>query len=255
MERIKNLSRTQKVLMIIIVVMIIAFSIIYPIIMSIKGIEFRDDFLTRKEGQGNVTYTDENTSITVYDDQRIEFKCYHRFTGDEYRDITYGPYSWTEDPSAIPAGTEDGILSSDDYIGVKIMDGDKVYFRGAVSKEGYMVYNADGTMGKDFDVLLGDYYANPPDIYEIVKFITGPQTTNRGNIVLYIFGIIICIIAVVCMLFPDELFRLAMWPRVRNLDDVEPSDWELAVRVVEWYVLTIGAFAVFVIGLTMGSVT
>ena len=39
MERIKNLSKTQKVLMIIIAVMIIAFSIIYPIIMSIKGIE------------------------------------------------------------------------------------------------------------------------------------------------------------------------------------------------------------------------
>lgn len=38
MERIKNLSRTQKVLMSIIVAMIIAFSIIYPIIMSIKGI-------------------------------------------------------------------------------------------------------------------------------------------------------------------------------------------------------------------------
>ena len=58
MERIKNLSRTQKVLMSIIVAMIIAFSIIYPIIMSIKGIEFRGDFLTRKEEQGNVTYTD-----------------------------------------------------------------------------------------------------------------------------------------------------------------------------------------------------
>ena len=48
---------------------------------------------------------------------------------------------------------------------------------------------------------------------------------------------------------------LLMWPRVRNLHDVEPSDWELAVRVIEWYVLTIGAFVVFVIGLTMGSVT
>ncbi len=255
MERIKNLSRTQKVLMSIIVAMIIAFSIIYPIIMSIKGIEFRGDFLTKKEGPGNVTYTDGHTSITVYDDQSIEFKCYHRFTGDGYRDVTYGPYSWMEDPSAIPAVTEDGMLSSDDYIGVKIMDGDKVYFRGAVSKEGYMVYKADGTMGNDFDVVLEDYYANPPDIYEIVKFINGPQTTNRGNIVLYIFGIIICIIAVVSMLFPDELFRLAMWPRVRNLYDVEPSDWELAVRVIEWYVLTIGAFVVFVIGLTMGSVT
>lgn len=255
MERIKNLSKTQKVLMIIIAVMIIAFSIIYPIIMSIKGIEFRDDFLTRKEGQGKVTYTDEYTSITVYDDQRIEYKCYHRFTGEGYSDVTYGPYSWTEDPSAIPSWTGNGQLSSGDYIGVKIMEGDKVYFRGAISKDGCMVYNSDGTMSNDFDVVLGGYYANPPDIYEIVKFITGPQITNRGNIVLYIFGIIICIIAVVSMLFPDELFKLAMWPRVRNLYDVEPSDLELAVRVIEWYVLTIGAFVVFVIGLTMGSVT
>lgn len=251
MERIKNLSKTQKVLMIIIAVMIIAFSIIYPVIMSIKGIEFRRDFLTKKEGQGDVTYTDGYTSITVYDDQRIEFKCYHRFTGDGYKDIIYGPYSWTEDPSAIPAVTENGMLSSDDYIGVKIMDGDKVYFRGAVSKEGYMVYKADGTMGNDFEVVLGDYYANPPDIYEIVKFITGPQTTNRGNIVFYIYGIIICIIAVISMLFPDELFKLAMWPRVRNLHDIEPSDWELTARVIGWYVFTIGAFVVFVVGLTM----
>lgn len=35
----------------IIVAMIIAFSIIYPIIMSIKGIEFRGDFLTRKKNR------------------------------------------------------------------------------------------------------------------------------------------------------------------------------------------------------------
>lgn len=76
--------------------------------------------------------------------------------------------------------------------------GDKVFFRGAVSKDGYMVYNADGTMTNDFDVVLGDYYANPPDIYEIVKFITGPQTTNRGNIVLYIFG---CV-------WSDRLFKV-----------------------------------------------
>lgn len=251
MERIKNLSRTQKILMSIIVAMIIAFSIIYPIIMSIKGIEFRGDFLTRKEEQGDVTYTDGYTSITVYDDQRIEYKCYHRFTGDGYKDIIYGPYSWTEDPSAMPVETNNGSLSSDDYIGVKIMEGDKVFFRGAVSKGGYMVYNADGTMANDFDVVLGDYYANPPDIYEIVKFITGPQTTNRGSIAFYIYGIIICIIAVISMLFPDELFKLAMWPRVRNLHDIEPSDWELTARVIGWYVFTIGAFAVFVVGLTM----
>ena len=41
MERIKNLSKTQKVLMIIIAVMIIAFSIIYPIIqMNIQASQY-----------------------------------------------------------------------------------------------------------------------------------------------------------------------------------------------------------------------
>lgn len=251
MERIKNQSKTQKVLMVIIAVMIVAFSIIYPVIMSIKGIEFRGDFLTKKEGQGDVTYTDGYTSITVYDDRRIEYKCYNRFTGDGYKDIIYGPYSWTEDPSAMPVETNDGSLSSDDFIGVTIMEGDKLYFRGAVAKNGYRIYNAGGTAESSVVVTLGTDRAYPPGIADIVSFIVGPQLTNRGNILFYIYGIVICIIAVINMLFPDELFKLAMWPRVRNLYDIEPSDWELTARVIGWYVFTIGAFVVFVMGLTM----
>lgn len=39
-----------------------------------------------------------------------------------------------EDHSAIPAGTEDGMLSSDDYIGVKIMAGDKVFLEALSQK-------------------------------------------------------------------------------------------------------------------------
>lgn len=175
MERIKNLSKTQKVLMVIVAVMIVAFSILYPVIMSKKGVEFRGDFLTKKESQGKVTYTDGYTSITVYDDQRIEFKCYHRLTEDGYSDITYGPYSWTEDPSVIQA-------SSDDYIGVKIMEGDKLYFRGAVAKNGYIINDADGTEGSGVEVTLGTDRAYPPGIADIEKFIIGPQLTNRGNI-------------------------------------------------------------------------
>lgn len=237
--------------MAVIAVMIVAFSIIYPVIMSIKGIEFRGDFLTKKEVQGDVTYTDGYTSITVYDDQRIKYKCYNRFTGDGYKDIIYGPYSWTEDPSAMPVETNDGSLSSDDFIGVTIMEGDKLYFRGAVAKNGYMIYNAGGTAESSVVVTLGTDRAYPPGIADIVSFIVGPQLTNRGNILFYIYGIVICIIAVINMLFPDELFKLAMWPRVRNLYDIEPSDWELTARVIGWYVFTIGAFVVFVMGLTM----
>ena len=251
MERIKNLSKTQKVLMVVVAVMIVAFSIISPIIMSIKGIKFRGDFLTKKEGQGDVTYTDGYTSITVYDDQRIEYKCYNRFTGDGYKDIIYGPYSWTEDPSAMPVETNNGSLSSDDFIGVTIMEGDKLYFRGAVAKNGYRIYSADGTEENYFEVTAEPDGTYPPNIYDIAEFINGPRLTNRGSIAFYIYGIIICIIAVIGMLFPDELFKLAMWPRVRNLHDIEPSDWELAARVMGWYVFTIGAFVIFVMGLTM----
>lgn len=49
-----------------------------------------------------------------------------------------------------------------------------------------MVYNADGTMTNEFDVVLGDYYANPPDIYEIVKFITGADYKQRKYSIIYI---------------------------------------------------------------------
>ena len=51
------------------------------------------------------------------------------------------------------------------------------------------------------------------------------------------------------ILFADELFRWNLAFRIRNAEDAEPSELELAGRYITWTVLPLAALAVFVIGL------
>ena len=62
-------------------------------------------------------------------------------------------------------------------------------------------------------------------------------------------GLLISAVTVVTMLFADELFRLGLIFRVRNVEQVEPSDWEFFSRYVGWTVLTVTAFVIYITGL------
>jgi hypothetical protein len=50
-------------------------------------------------------------------------------------------------------------------------------------------------------------------------------------------------------LFADELFRLELAFKVRNVDKVEPSEWEITGRYIGWLVLPIIALAIYIMGL------
>ena len=58
-----------------------------------------------------------------------------------------------------------------------------------------------------------------------------------------------CGVNAVMILFADELFRWNLAFRIRNAEDAEPSELELAGRYITWTVLPLAALAVFVIGL------
>lgn len=51
------------------------------------------------------------------------------------------------------------------------------------------------------------------------------------------------------MLFADELFRWNLSFQIRNVENVEPSDWEIAQRYIVWTVMTIMALVLFIMGL------
>ena len=51
------------------------------------------------------------------------------------------------------------------------------------------------------------------------------------------------------MLFADELFRWNASFLVRNAEEAEPSDWEIAGRYITWTALPVMAAVIFILGL------
>lgn len=51
------------------------------------------------------------------------------------------------------------------------------------------------------------------------------------------------------MLFADELFRFQLIFSIRNVEDAEPSEWEMMGRYIAWTVIPIMALVVFIMGL------
>ena len=76
-----------------------------------------------------------------------------------------------------------------------------------------------------------------------------PELTHKGIWLAWFLGIIICGVTVVSILFADELFRLRLSFRIKNVEDAEPTEWEMTTRYLSWIVFAIGAFAIFIIGL------
>ena len=60
---------------------------------------------------------------------------------------------------------------------------------------------------------------------------------------------ILILLLVMAVVFADELFRLGLIFRVRNVEQVEPSDWEFFSRYAGWTVLTVSAFVIYITGL------
>ena len=66
---------------------------------------------------------------------------------------------------------------------------------------------------------------------------------------IYLLGVFLCAVTAVTILFADELFRFQLSFRVRDVENAEPTDWELFGRYVAWTVLPIAALVIFALGL------
>ena len=62
-------------------------------------------------------------------------------------------------------------------------------------------------------------------------------------------GLLICVVTVISILFADELFRLDISFKIRDVERAEPSDWEIACRYISWTVFPLIAMILFIIGL------
>ncbi len=253
MQRVRQLGRYPKIILLILAVMILAFTIVYPIVTARVGFRYEDAILAPSEENGATMYSGKIRGtaavFTVYADKTVVF---------QYGGTVYGPYTAKEDPTAIPKDT--GSLTP--MTGIELRCGDKIVFRGGVEKSGdwRFLYNEDGsfesiritaTMSDGTVVDSDGNIIDPmePSVSTILDLMDGPALTHKGAWIGWFGGVLICILGIVCILFADELFRWNASFLVRNAGEAEPSDWEIASRYITWTALPVIALVVFILGL------
>lgn len=247
MERFKTLDYRQKWIFLIMGVMVLVFTILYPVTLSRVGYSYRDAILVPHEAEGTTVYSGkiqrEAASFTVTQDKTVTF---------QYGDFTYGPYTVKEDPQAAP---ESGDLA-DSLSGVEIWRQDSRLFRGGVQKleqNGWLLYYENGEpYGLEIKITTGGNSAEQmePSLATILDLAMGPELTHKGHWLPWFLGILLCVVNAVSILYADELFRFWLSFRIESPELAEPTDLEITGRYFGWGAMLIGIFVVFVIGLS-----
>ena len=249
MERIKELDRYQKGILLLLTAMIVVFGVIYSMVSSRVGFLYHDVILQPSEMNGNLVYSgsinDKESAFTVTADKTVTF---------QHGEKTYGPYTAKEDPTARP--------DDEEYLtGVEILDGDTVFFRGGVwrSADGLMLFGEDGGIILDITVYTeyGTSYdadgnmidPQEPSASTVLELMAGPELTSKGEWQAWFGAVFVSVLIAVSILFADEIFRFNLAFQIRDVDRVEPSDWEIAGRYIGWTILTIMTFVMYIIGL------
>ena len=97
MERIKRLNWYQKSILIFMLAMALVFAVVYHMTIARVGVLYQNAIFVPAEENGVTVYSGklrgEPAQFTVSEKKSVSFRC-----GEK----TYGPYTVTEDPTALP---------------------------------------------------------------------------------------------------------------------------------------------------------
>lgn len=244
MERIKELNGYQKGILVVVTAMLLVFSILYGVVTSRVGYSYKGALLMPSQEGENTVYTGKlygvETRLTVTAEKTVEL---------QYGEESFGPYSIRVASSAVPEGMD----TSGNVTGLELLRGDEVLFRGAVVDLGdsHLLYHQDGSIagveGSYEDSYGGE--AIEPSVSNVLDLLDGPELIHRGDWTAWLGGVFCCVVTALSILFVDELFRFQLSFSIRNVEDAEPSEWEIMGRYIAWTVLPIAALAVFIMGL------
>lgn len=253
MNSIKSFDRFQKALLIIMAAMSLIFAVLYPMTISKVGYRYNDVILVPAQENGSTLYSGKvqgKSACFTVSDYSVIF---------QYGDKTYGPYTVKADPTALPNENE----LTGNMVGIEILDGNSVYFRGGVIDLGdfYLLSSEDKTYNSMFELsfvtsdgIESDENGNAidrakPSPVVIYELLNNPKMTHKGEALGWFGAVLICIMNTISMIFADSLFRWNLAFRIRNAYEAEPSDWEIVGRYIGWTVMTIAALVLFIMGL------
>ena len=253
MERSRGLNTYQKGILIVMAVMSLIFAVIYSKTIERVGYEYNDAILVPTVEDGNTVYSGKIQG------EQVQFIVSDNMVVLNYGDKTYGPYTVTEDITAIPKDEEMG----GSMTGIEVREADTILFRGRVIElENYcLFYNEDGTSNNSnlisyvtSDGTEWDENGNPidkmkPSLSTIYELTQNPELTHKGIGFVWFMGVFICILNVLSILFADEFFRLKLAFSVQNVDNVEPSEWAITARYISWTAMTVMALVIYIMGL------
>lgn len=254
MERIKELGRYQKAILLLMLVMVLVFTVLYFLTISREGYEYKNSILVQTQKNGNTVYSGivqgKQAIFTVSPDKTVVFQCDNKY---------YGPYTVKEDDTAIPPDHDLAAWMT----GIELFCGEDCIFRGGAYQTAafWILGSSDGSFDNMINIQvnagLDNTFENPesigdpiePSISTILDLVTGPEITHKGTWIIWFCGLFVCIQTAVLILFADELFRLSFKFQIRNAEYVEPTDFAIACRYIAWTLLPVFALAIFILGL------
>lgn len=257
MERIKKLNLYQKIILILLAAMFVFFTVAYYIVSSKVGFKYKDVILKPHYDNGITVYEGrikrQDAVFTVTANKVVTFS---------YGENSYGPYTAVEDSTAVPKDFE----HKKNMTGIELRERDKVIFRGAVilnrgNNSDLMLIREDG-MPENFDIFFSDGYHTydgdgnivdemEPSPTAIIELMSEPELTSNGDWQIWFYSTLFLVINALSILFVDELFRWNLSFRIRNTENAEPSEWEIAGRYFGWTAFTIMSLVFYIIGLTL----
>ena len=251
MNRWRALTPFPRIMLCIQAGLLVLFTILYPLLGMQRGIDFQGEFLRQVERGEDTVYTGTLDGKTVELTYTPSGALFYR-----WGDVEYGPYTLTEDPTALPPSETMGRVT-----GVELRLDGEILFRGGYGLDGFYLVNEDGTKPNRLEIIAnGTAYGlvGSQQIYEeglsitraISLLLEGPSVRSRVHGEGYFLGTLVVVINAVAILFADELFRWNLRWSIRHPERAEPSEWELFSRGFSWVLLTIVALIGYMMGLS-----
>ena len=255
-EYFNTLTIGRRILLVLNLCMILLFIILYNTVGRQKIIRYNDEPLRYKLEDSTVTYSGRvngnRTLITIEDKQTVTIQS---------EDTTFGPYTIIYDESAVP-DEEDISMSinygASDLTGVEVFKDKESLFRGAYDEFSDMLilYDENGNMLQDsLRITFGNEqfgtqkHPKEPTVDMILELAVLNNIEPRGETSLLIMGIFLSIVCIVTIIFEDAIFRWNLRFQIRNVENAEPSEWEMFSRWASWILMTGTAAFSYYIGL------